>query len=103
MLKRFLSLVICLTVIFGSFVFAENAGENAIAADIDFGDRILYGGTAVDIGSDTVYSENGSLFKIGANGEKKIRKPREETSQLTDQMECCRMRTNIHKEETYHE
>lgn len=72
MLKRFLSLVICLTVIFGSFVFAENAGENAIAADIDFGDRILYGGTAVDIGSDTVYSENGSLFKIGANGEKKI-------------------------------
>lgn len=72
MIKRFLSLVICLTVIFGSFVIAENSSKSAIAADIDFGDRILYGGTAVDIGSDTAYSENGKLFKIGANGEKEI-------------------------------
>lgn len=72
MLRRFLSSVICLAVIFGSLVFSESAAENVIAADVGFGDRILYGGTAVDVGNDIVYSENGKLFRTDANGETEV-------------------------------
>lgn len=68
MLKRIVSMLLC--VVFSVALVPENTDEyiTVNAAETDFGDRLLYGGTAVDVGDDTVYSENGALWRITADG-----------------------------------
>lgn len=68
MLRRIVSLVVCVCAVLAvlplSF-FAVGGGETVAIFD----DRILYGGYAVDVGGDTVFSENGALFRRSQDGE----------------------------------
>lgn len=60
MFKRVLTLLICISVVL--CIAPTSLASEVSAEGCDFDDRILYGGTAVDVGSDTVVSEKGSLW-----------------------------------------
>ena len=68
MLKRAISLALCLIVVFAAFPLTVSEPISVSAEGYDFGDRILYGGYAVDVGSDTYYSENGVILRKDTNG-----------------------------------
>ena len=62
MLKRVLTLLICISVV---FCVAPTSLVSGVSAEgYDFDDRILYGGIAVDVGNDTVSCQNGSLWYL---------------------------------------
>ncbi len=67
MLKRLISLVLCVFLavsVLCSCAQTVETDENIYS----FGDRILYGGMAVDIGSGTVFSQDGSVFFADSEG-----------------------------------
>lgn len=66
MLKRIVSMLICVSFIL-CISSVNNIGAESVASasGFDFGDRILYGGTAVDVGSSVISSENGFLYCDG--------------------------------------
>ncbi|MBR4278774.1 MAG: hypothetical protein IKT34_01235, partial [Clostridia bacterium] len=67
MLKRLITLLLSASLIL--CVFPLSTVESNVSADeYNFGDRILYGGIAVDVGDDIYYSENGSIFKKTLDG-----------------------------------
>ncbi len=68
MLKRLATLLLCASFILLITPLSSFAPE--VSADgYNFGDRILYGGIAVDVEDDIYYSENGSIFKKTPDGE----------------------------------
>lgn len=71
MLKRFISLFLCLLLAAFSFCSCERATEED-AVKYGFGDRILYGGTAVDVEGGTVFSENGRTFFADSLGNEAV-------------------------------
>ena len=71
MFKRVLSLFLC--VIFAVSLLAscaQTATDGAVS--YGFGDRILYGGNAVDVDGGTVISEEGSVFFADRSGNKTL-------------------------------
>jgi hypothetical protein len=67
MLKRALSLALCgIFVILSLFSCAYTTDNGAVG--YDFGDRILYGGYAVDVENGTVFSENGGVYFTDIHG-----------------------------------
>lgn len=68
MLKRVVSLLLCGVLALFAIPFSASTPTSVSAEGIEFGDRILYGGTAVDVGDDTVFSENGALWRVDAAG-----------------------------------
>ena len=71
MLKRFISLFLCLLLAAFSFCSCDRATEED-AVKYGFGDRILYGGTAVDVEGGTVFSENGRTFFADSLGNEAV-------------------------------
>ncbi len=67
MLKRLITLLLCTSLILCVLPLSTVA-PSVSASDYVFGDRILYGGIAVDVGKDVYYTENGSLFKRCPDG-----------------------------------
>ncbi len=67
MLKRLVTLLLCASLILLITPLSSFAPEVS-ADEYNFGDRILYGGIAVDVGDDIYYSENGSIFKKAPDG-----------------------------------
>lgn len=67
MLKRLITLLLCASLILLITPLSSFAPEVS-ADEYSFGDRILYGGIAVDVGDDIYYSENGSIFKKTLDG-----------------------------------
>lgn len=75
MLKRAVSIALCSLFIFLLLPAGEIGDLSASATEYNFGDRILYGGTAVDIGETTVISENGATYRISADQSKALLAP----------------------------
>ena len=71
MLKRVLSLILCGIFAILSLASCVQFVEDE-AVEYGFGDRILYGGTAVDTENGTVFSENGSVFFADAFGNEEL-------------------------------
>ncbi len=67
MLKRAVSILICAIFVI-SLMPMMCTDNDVFASECEFGDRILYGGISVDVGNDTVYSDNGILRRVTANG-----------------------------------
>lgn len=68
MQKRIVSVLLCLVFLFSLTAIPVYDGDITVNAEgIDYGDRILYGGLAVDIGDCTVFSENGALWRRNAD------------------------------------
>ncbi len=68
MLRRAISLVLCLLFAFAALPLTVSEPISVSADGYNFGDRILYGGYAVDVGSDIYYSENGSVWRKDSLG-----------------------------------
>lgn len=64
MLKRGISLALCLLIMLFSFPAALIDRGTVSAEGMSFDDRILYGGTAVDVYSDVCYFEDGALYYL---------------------------------------
>ncbi len=73
MIKRIVAGLICFALLASSALigFAVTPTE-VFASEYDFGERILYGGLAVDVDNGTVVSENGGLYFKSENGNKKL-------------------------------
>lgn len=71
MFKKALSFVICLTIILAFLGSAPlcASGPAVSAAEYSFGERIFYGGTAVDVNGGTVFSEDEKLYFRLENGD----------------------------------
>lgn len=69
MLRRIVSLAICVFAVLAVLPLSFFAVGGDVEAVEHFDDRILYGGYAVDVGGDTVFSENGALFRRSQDGE----------------------------------
>lgn len=70
--KRIVSALLCI-VIFALALPLTAAEFNIVKAEpIFFEERIMYGGTAVDVGENTVVSENGALWLVTPSGEKAV-------------------------------
>lgn len=67
MLKKAVAVLLCAVFLTAFFPIASDRSE-PLAFDSEFDDRIMYGGTAVDIGSDTVFNRGGALYKRTADG-----------------------------------
>ena len=72
MKKRIISVLLCVVFMAGLLPMTAVELNNVNAEAVDYGDRIMYGGTAVDIGEDTVLSSEGALWRVGKNGERKL-------------------------------
>ena len=69
MVKRITSIILCLLLVCAVLPLAGGEISVVSADGYSFGDRILYGGYAVDVGSDTIYNQDGALWRIDAEGE----------------------------------
>lgn len=74
MLKRLITLLLSASLILCIVPFSTSA-PSAIASELDFGDRILYGGYAVDIGDEVYFSENGSIWRQSGDNAPKLVAP----------------------------
>ena len=70
MLKRIFSLTLC--VIFAVLALVSCAEDVDSNNSYGFGDRILYGGTAVDVEDGTVFSKDGAVFFADADGNEQL-------------------------------
>ena len=70
MIKRLTSFLLCLVLAFGVFPLTSGEVTVASATGYSFGDRILYGGYAVDVGNDTFLFENGGLWRVNPEGDR---------------------------------
>lgn len=70
MKKRIISVLLCVVFIAGLLPLTAVELNNVNAEEAVYGDRIMYGGTAVDIGEDTIVSSEGALWRIERSGEK---------------------------------
>ena len=68
MLKRIVSVLIC-AVFIAALMPITNITDMAFASEYQFDERIMYGGVAVDVGTDVIYNENGALYRKNADGE----------------------------------
>lgn len=68
MLKRVVSLLISVTFVLCATPAVITDTASVSAEGCEFDDRILYGGTAVDVGDDVYYSENGALWRKSPGG-----------------------------------
>lgn len=68
MKKRIISVLLCAAFMVGLLPVIAVESNNVTAEAVEYGDRILYGGTAVDIGEDTVISSEGALWRSDKNG-----------------------------------
>jgi len=68
MLKRVLSVLLC-ALLFTAVLPIMSENNIVFAFEKEFGDRIMYGGSAVDVGDDVIFNENGSLYRKTADGE----------------------------------
>ena len=68
MIKKKIAIIICAIVLVTAFGFRTEiaVGGEKISAPSgfsDFGDRIMYGGTAVDVGDDVIFNRDGAIYK----------------------------------------
>ncbi|MBQ3230980.1 MAG: SH3 domain-containing protein [Clostridia bacterium] len=68
MLKKAISLLICLVVLLGTMPLCVSE-TRVEAEEYSFGDRILFGGTAVDVNGGIAFSENQKLYFRFENGD----------------------------------
>lgn len=70
MFRRVVSLLLC--AVFAVFLLPSGIAEidRVSAEGYDFGDRILYGGLAVDVGDSTVVCEDGAVWRVYPSGER---------------------------------
>lgn len=68
MYKKALSFLICLIIILGATPLCVSE-LSVSAAEYSFGERIFFGGTAVDVNGGTVFSENEKLYFRFENGD----------------------------------
>ncbi len=71
MLKRALSLVLCGIMAILSLVSCADSSVDEVFG-YNFGDRILYGGTAVDVENGTVFAENGEVYFSDFSGGREL-------------------------------
>ena len=68
MLKRIVAVLLC-AVFISALMPIANITDTAFASDYNFDERIMYGGVAVDVGTDVIYNENGALYRKNSDGE----------------------------------
>ncbi len=68
MKKRIFSVLLCAVMLMAVLPLSAVEFNNVYAEAVEYGYRIMYGGTAVDVGESTVVSQDGALWLTDNNG-----------------------------------